>query len=107
MTIFPSLVCPGTDIDGSVLSSLNTLDGLQVVMDGSPSPGCLFRFFSVTGLLVNVSALAAFGRCGASNQRPDQESAPCLNVYCGVIYKWSTLCNYVALLDSGTYECPP
>eukprot|EP00884_Botryococcus_braunii_P006206 jgi/Botrbrau1/15587/Bobra.0246s0001.1 len=105
VAIFPSLVCPGAQINGDVLPGLISLDGLQVVMDGNPAlinQTCLFSFTG-TGSLFNVSALAAFGRCGAANQRPDNALAPCLDVYCGRIRTWSALCNYVS---SGNTLCP-
>eukprot|EP00884_Botryococcus_braunii_P009017 jgi/Botrbrau1/18116/Bobra.0402s0002.2 len=98
LVIFPSLVCPGTQINGDVLGELISLDGLQSVMDGNPALNdqtCLFSFTN-PNLIFNVSALAAFGRCGAANQRPDDALAPCVNAYCGRIRTWSALCNYVS-----------
>eukprot|EP00884_Botryococcus_braunii_P006210 jgi/Botrbrau1/15590/Bobra.0246s0004.1 len=96
LAIFPRLVCPGSQMIGDGLSGLLSLNGLQGVMDGNPAlinQTCMFSFTG-SDTLVNVSALATFGRCGTANQRPDNASAPCLNRYCGSISTWSALCNY-------------
>eukprot|EP00884_Botryococcus_braunii_P006208 jgi/Botrbrau1/15589/Bobra.0246s0003.1 len=98
LTFLPSLVCPGTQINGDGLTSLLSLNGLHNVMDGNSALNNQTCLFSFTGsdTLLNVSALAAFGRCGAANQRPDNASTPCLKMYCGNIRTWSALCNYVS-----------
>jgi hypothetical protein len=99
LSFLPGLVCPGTQIDGSLLSNLVSLKGLERVADGNPAlanQNCFFDFALNPSVLFNVSTLARFAGCGAK-QRPDNSTIlPCLNVWCGQLNTWSALCNYIA-----------
>jgi hypothetical protein len=98
LLILPSLVCPGTQLNGA-LQNLRSLTGLELVVDGNPAltgQNCIFDI--VSSRLTDVSALAQWAGCGG-NQRPDNSSIlPCLNVWCGSLNTWTALCNYI---DSG------
>jgi hypothetical protein len=99
LSFLSSLVCPGTQIDGTALSALRSLTGLDQVVDGNPAmvnQTCFFSFTNSESVLLNVTAIARFAGCGG-RQRPDNStSLPCLNVWCGQIDTWTDLCNYVA-----------
>eukprot|EP00884_Botryococcus_braunii_P000554 jgi/Botrbrau1/1049/Bobra.0076s0016.1 len=101
--IFPNLVCPGTSLIGNDFRRLQTLTGLEGIRDGNPGPSdCFFSFTGSQYTLFNVTALAGYARCGAANPRPDvNASMPCLNVWCGQIRSWSSMCSYIA-----TGSCP-
>eukprot|EP00884_Botryococcus_braunii_P015603 jgi/Botrbrau1/2726/Bobra.0164s0006.1 len=99
LSVLSSLVCPGTQIDFSALSTLSSLSGLERVADGNPAllnQTCLFNFTNSYSVLFNVSAIASFGGCGGK-QRPDNSSVlPCLTTWCSQINTWTGLCTYVA-----------
>lgn len=78
--------------------NLYSLGGLQGVVDGNPTQAgvqCVFDIRGTGATLTDVSALAAYARCGP-NQRPNSDSAPCLATTCGNINSWSALCSYIA-----------
>eukprot|EP00884_Botryococcus_braunii_P006917 jgi/Botrbrau1/16226/Bobra.0066s0012.1 len=94
-----SLVCAGRlDLEG--VSHLTSLQGFEGIADGVPNPpgGCYIYNVDSASTLSNVSALAAFGRCGG-NVRPDDNGKPCLGLPCGNIYGWNAFCGFVT---SGT-----
>jgi hypothetical protein len=99
LSFLSGLVCPGTQIDASFVSTLGSLTGLERVVDGNPAlvnQPCFIGFTYSKSVLLNVSALAAFAGCGG-RQRPDNSSfLPCLNVWSGQINTWTALCNYNA-----------
>jgi hypothetical protein len=99
LSFLSSLVCPGTQIDGTALSTLGSLTGLDRVMDGNPAmvnQSCFFSFTNSESVLFNVTAIATFAGCGG-RQRPDNSTIlPCLNTWCGQINTWTGLCNYLA-----------
>lgn len=91
-----ALECPGTDITVENLSALTSLNGLEKVTNSGTEPGCLFLFTDNPPILSDVSALAAYARCGA-NQRPDiDDKKPCVTVTCGAIESWSQLCQFIS-----------
>eukprot|EP00884_Botryococcus_braunii_P000510 jgi/Botrbrau1/1045/Bobra.0076s0012.1 len=104
--VFPNLVCPGSSLDGSQLPSLQSLSGLDGIRDGNPPAwlDCFIKFTGSPSTLVNLTALAGYARCGAANQLPDNASMPCLDVQCGQIRSWSSMCSYIA---TGSCPSPP
>jgi hypothetical protein len=99
LSFLSGLVCPGTQIDASFVSTLVSLTGLERVVDGNPALAnqpCFIGFTYSKSVLFNVSALAPFAGCGG-RQRPDNSTfLPCLNVRCGTLNTWTALCNYIA-----------
>lgn len=99
LTFLPSLICPGAQYNGDAIATLTSLAGLDKVVDGNPAvlnQTCLFSFTGSPQSLFDVSALATYARCGAANQRPDNGTAPCVDVWCGQIRTWSALCSYIS-----------
>jgi hypothetical protein len=105
LAFLSSLQCFGQGLAIYSNFFLMSLYGLQRVVDGvsiSGDPCVFYIYMSDSKYLSNVSALAAYARCGQSNQRgPDDPRQPCdLKVSCGGsvpdLSTWSALCDYIA-----------
>lgn len=97
MTFFSSgILCAGKiGLEG--LSTLTSLVGFDRIVDGVALPpynnNWIYNLDSAA-TLTNVSALAAYARCGP-NQRPDGVGSPALGVPCGNLFSWSAYCRYI------------
>eukprot|EP00884_Botryococcus_braunii_P019957 jgi/Botrbrau1/6645/Bobra.104_2s0032.1 len=112
LAFLSSLQCWGFQFTTAGLADLQSLNGLQNVVDGSEGiassyPHCVVSA-GVRGLS-DISALSGFARCGA-NQRPDNTNIyTCIRAttvsgdLCIFLTTWSELCNYIA---SRPLACP-